>query len=201
MAGGLGYKIKEGLSEQSWEKYEMAVVKAYNGFRDLVRTAYDKGVALALKQLEIVIEFCREHPEVLKCLSMMAIKATRGTVVTAFVKAGVRQGAKQVAKQGAKQVAKQGAKEAAKQGAKTVATGLVKAVNPVGIGADLAQLGLEYVGMEEIGKKVGMAGNIAAGAMLGSVGGPPGAVVGALGGFLMWGAGEVVGKTIDYAFS
>ena len=132
-----------------------------------------------------MIKVCGENKEVLKHPSKMGTRTTRGMVVTLLVKVGVRQGAKQVAK----------------EGAKTTATGLVKAVNPVGIGADIAQAGLEYMGMEEVGKAVGMAGNIAAGAMLGSVGGPPGAVVGALGGFLVWGAGEVVGSVIDYAYS
>ena len=105
-------------------------------------------------------------------------------------------GAKQVAILGAKQV--QGVKQVAEQGVKAAATGLAKATNPVGIGVDIAQAGLEYMGMEEVGKKVGK--NIAAGAKLGSVGGPPGMVVGALGGFLAWGAGEV-GKVIHSTFA
>ena len=165
------------------------MIDAYNEFRDIVQIGIEKGMEEARKALKVVlilvIKFCSENKEVLKHLSKMATKTTRGIVVNGLVKVAVRQGAKQVAK----------------KGAKTAATGLVKAVNPVGIGADIAQAGLEYMGKEKVGKAVGMTGNIAAGAMLGSVGGPPGAVVGMLGGFLVWGAGEVVGSVIDYAFS
>ena len=45
-----------------------------------------------------------------------------------------------------------------------------------------------------------MTGNIAAGAMMGSVGDPAGAAAGALGGLLLWVAREVVGGLIDRAF-
>ena len=47
---------------------------------------------------------------------------------------------------------------------------------------------------------VGVTGNIASGAMLGSVAGPPGAAVGALGGFVVWGVGEVIGELVASAF-
>jgi len=189
VAQGLGYQIKRTASELSWKGLEDSVIDAYNGFQDIVQTGIAKGMEVARKALKVVynsvIKVCSENKAVLKHLSKMATKTTRGIVVNGLVKVSVRQGAKQVAK----------------KGAKTTATGLVKAVNPVGIGADIAQAGLEYMGMEKVGKAVGMTGNIAAGAMLGSVGGPPGAVVGMLGGFLVWGAGEVVGSAIDYAFS
>ena len=189
MAHWLGYQIKKTASEQSWKGLEKSVTDAYDGFPVIVQEGLKKGKEVALKSLKVVyskvMKFCSNNEEVLKHLSKMAIKTSRKIVVNTLVKATVRQGVKQ----------------AAKQGAKTATTGLLKAVNPVGIGADFAQAGLEYMGMEEAGKKVGMVGNIAAGALLGSVGGPPGAVVGMLGGFLVWGAGEVVGEVIDHAFS
>ena len=144
---------------------------------------------------------CRENKEVLKPLTLIATKAVvREAMAKAAVKVCVRTVASDIAKEGTKEALKVGAKQAAKQGTKAVATGLVKAANPVGIVADIAQASLEHMGMEEVGKKVGMTGNIAAGAMLGSVGGPPGAAVGALGGFLVWGVGEAVGRVIDRAF-
>ena len=85
---------------------------------------------------------------------------------------------------------------AAKESTK-VATALVKVANPVGIVADVAQAGLELTGNKEVGKAVGKYGNIASGAMMGAaVGGPVGAAVGALGGFAIWGIGEVVGGLV-----
>ena len=51
-------------------------------------------------------------------------------------------------------------------------------------------------GYEKAGKAVGMTGNMAAGAMFGAVGGPPGVVLGAIGGFALWGVGEVTGGLV-----
>ena len=100
-------------------------------------------------------------------------------------------------KEGTTQFIKGAAKQAASNSSKFV----VKAANPVGIAADVIQAGCELYGYEKVGKQIGMGGNIAAGAMMGSVGGPAGAVVGALGGLLIWGAGEVVGGVIERVFS
>ena len=58
---------------------------------------------------------------------------------------------------------------------------------PVGIFADVAELGLRKFGYEKEGKAVGATGNTVSGAMLGfSVGGPPGAAIGGGLGLLMW---------------
>ena len=68
--------------------------------------------------------------------------------------------------------------------------------------ADLAQAQarLEWAGHKDVGKAVGVTGNIAAGALMGAPFGRPGLALGALGGFMMWGAGEVVGGLVDRAF-
>ena len=64
--------------------------------------------------------------------------------------------------------------------------------NPVGIGADLVQLGLELFGYECAGSWVGFVGNIAGGAVFGFfVGGPLGAVTGGTVGYGTWKFGEV----------
>ena len=99
---------------------------------------------------------------------------------------------------GTKNVVKAGAKQTASLGTK----GLIKsAANPVGIASDLAQAGLEFAGYKEEGKMVGKCGNIVSGAMMGGViAGPPGAAVGALAGFAVWGVGEVMGGLVDRAF-
>ena len=52
-------------------------------------------------------------------------------------------------------------------------------------------------GHDKAGKTVGATGNMAAGAMLGAVGGPPGMVLGAIGGFALWGVGEITGGLVD----
>ena len=75
-----------------------------------------------------------------------------------------------------------------------------KYATPLGVGADLAQAGLEWTGHKEVGKAVGVTGNIASGALMGAPFGPPGAALGALGGFVMWGAGEVIGGLVERAF-
>lgn len=111
-------------------------------------------------------------------------------VITQSSKRVVAQGGKRLASEGTKQVVTQGLKQGMKSAA-TAATG-------VGLVADLAQAGLEYYGYKKEGKAVGATGNMASGALLGAaIGGPPGAVIGAFGGFLIWGTGEVIGKVID----
>ena len=72
-------------------------------------------------------------------------------------------------------------------------TALYKATtNPIGIGADFAQLALELAGYEEQGSWVGFAGNIFGGAVAGfCVGGHVGAVTGGAVGYAAWKFGEV----------
>ena len=135
-----------------------------------------------------------------KTFVKMGTKTAAKTGAKSFVKMGTKiaakTGAKTFVKMGTKTAAKTGAKSFIKMGAKS----LVKVANPIGIVSDLAQEGLEVVGYEEAGKKVGIAGNIATGAMIGGgLGGPPGVVVGALAGFGMWGVGEVVGRLVDWS--
>ena len=123
------------------------------------------------------------------------------TVIT-----GTRTGSKGIVKVAIKETTIVGAKNVAKVGAKQTASmgtkGLIKsAANPVGFASDLAQAGLEVAGYKEEGKMVGKCGNIVSGAMMGGViAGPPGAAVGALAGFAVWGVGEVVGGLVDRAF-
>ena len=67
------------------------------------------------------------------------------------------------------------------------ASKLMKFSGPVSLGADMLQCGLEIAGFKKTGKAIDVAGNIARGAFLvGSIAGPPGAAVGALGGFVFW---------------
>ena len=119
----------------------------------------------------------------------IAAKSTTHTIVAQSVKKGGVSVTKVAVTQGAKQGVKQGVKAA------------VKAANVIGVAADVTQAGLEYCGYESAGKKVGIAGNVVSGAIFGAtVGGPPGAAVGLFLGFMIWGAGEVVGNYFDRAF-
>ena len=64
---------------------------------------------------------------------------------------------------------------------------LKKYSNHVGIAADVAEYGLGMMGYERGGKTVGAVGNTVSGAMTGfAIGGPPGAALGAVCGFLLW---------------
>ena len=146
------------------------------GWKDIVREGIMWGIEKALAALravkEEVMKFCREHKSFIQQLTKLVVKT------------GLRQVAKAVTKQSTKVASKS----------------LVKVANPLGIGADVVQAGFEMAGMEETGKKVGKYGNIASGVMVGAaVGGPPGAVIGAAGGFVLWGAGEVAGSLMGRA--
>ena len=121
---------------------------------------------------------------VIRGSNVIIIQATKSVVKT-------------TTKDGTKQAIKQGSKVTASQGIKSV---IKSAATPLSIGADLAQAGLEFAGYNEAGKKVGVYGNVVAGAIVGSTFGLPGAALGALGGFVIWGAGEVVGGLVDRAF-
>lgn len=207
--------IKEAVNE---------IAEEHGGWKVLLKKGIKSAIDATLTFMKAVkdgIKFC--YPRVQKHLSKIAIKApTRAAVevgAKAVVGTVVKEATKEVAEQGAKtavrivvkkttkKIAGQGAKTvvkmAIKEGTKQVATqgvkGLAKAaIHPLGILADLAQVGLEYYGNVETGKKVGAGGNIAAGVLMGAtVGGPVGAAVGALAGYLMWSVGESIGDLIE----
>ncbi|XP_065884384.1 uncharacterized protein [Dysidea avara] len=68
--------------------------------------------------------------------------------------------------------------------------------------ADLTQEGLKFIGYEDAGMIIGGAGNVATFAAFGYIGrGPGGLVVGALVGFLVWGAGEIAGSITEHVLS
>ena len=74
----------------------------------------------------------------------------------------------------------------------------MKITNPAGYVADVAQAGLEVTGHEEMGKAVGLLGNIGTATVAGGViGGPPGAILGACFGFGSWVIGEAVGRAVE----
>ena len=76
-----------------------------------------------------------------------------------------------------------------------VAKSVTKYAIPMSICADLA--GLEWTSHREIGEAVGITGNIASGALMGTPFGLCGAAIGALGGFAVWGAEEIINGLLD----
>lgn len=205
----LGYRIHDDILPAAWCALNDYVIDCYGGWRNLIRQGIEQGVQAALAALRVVkeevVRACRDNRELIRHVSTIATKTVVRQLIPAASKAAAKRVAQttakavtsevveQIAKEGAKQMLSQGAKQAAAQGAKN----LVKMTNPMAIAADIAQAGLEVTGHKEAGKAVGASGNIAAGAILGSVAGPPGAAVGALGGLAVWVLGEGVGYVIE----
>ena len=188
LAQYLGYEIRQSILLQSWKIFNDYVKDTYGGWREIVLKGIAYCINSALAALEAVrkdiVEHCCANEDLLKHLSKIAVKSASRLAAEVGAKSFVRV------------AAKKGAKQAAAQGVKTFAK-----VHPVGIAADVTQAGLEYMGYPKAGKTVGAGGNIASGVLLGAaVGGPPGAAIGAFGGFLIWGVGEVTGKLVDRAF-
>ena len=222
--------INAEVSEEGIRFLLRCLNEGYRGWRWIVGKV-ELGLDAALQALRVVKEevmsFCRKYRGLIKELTKYAVRASAREMIGKFVaktitREGTKQVTKMVTKQGTKQAAKVATRQvtkvatrqvtkvatrqvtqvATKQVAKVATKGVIKtAANPVGIASDIAQTGLEAVGYKELGKTVGVAGNIASGAMLGgAVGGPAGAAVGALLGFGVWGVGEVTGRLVDRAF-
>ena len=185
MAGWLGFQIKAGL-EEAWRVLDSSLVHRCGEWGKATSHAVTSGIEAGLKILDAakdkIVGFCRENKEVMETLAKLGTKAYISKVA---------------AKAATRQVAKSVVKESVKAGSKS----LIKAANPLGIAADVVQVGLEYAGYDGLGQTVGMNGNIVSGAMLGAaVGGPVGAAAGAAGGFLVWGVGEAVGGVVNMLF-
>ena len=85
-------------------------------------------------------------------------------------------------------------------GSKGIFTVISKAAaHPLGVAGDFAQLYLEVIGYEKEAKIVGAFGNAVGGGLAGfGVGGPLGAVAGAVTGLSVWGIGEYVDNRYYY---
>ena len=146
-----------------------------------------EGTERALKFLKTVMNqivmACREHQPLITKLTKLAAKAA------------IREGA---IKLGTKAAVKYGTAKVASQSAKT----LLKYSNPAGIVADVAQIGCEAAGYKKVGRRVGVYGNIGAGALTGAaIAGPMGAPIGALLGLGTWLIGEGIGQAVEYSLS
>ena len=186
----LGYQILTQTIPEAWKTLNEYVNETYGGWKNLVKKGIERGIEAGLNALnaakKVIVEKCKKNEKLMKHLTKIAIKASTRVAMEIGAKGVTRFAAKKITKQ----VATQGVKGMAKA-----------AIHPVGIGADVAQAGLEYMGYEDAGKTVGAGGNVLSGALIGAtVGGPPGAAVGALGGFVIWLGGEVAGGLVERAF-
>lgn len=140
--------------------------EGYHRWRGIVAKV-EIGLEAALQALravkEEVVRFCRDYRGLIEELTKYAVYAGAREMIGKLV-------AKTITREGGKQVTKVATKSVIKT-----------AANPLGIASDVTQTALEAVGYKELGKTVGITGNIASGAMVGgAVGGPAGAAVGAL---------------------
>lgn len=181
---GLNYSRLIGVVEAVKALYKFLRERSPE-FAEACSIAAKEGVKLALRFLRTVlnkiIELCKQNNVLITHLSKLVAKgvARAGAIaVGSSTKVAVKFGAGKVASQSVKTV--------------------LKFTNPAGMVVDVAQAGLEVTGHREIGKTVGMWGNIGTGAVAGAaLGGPVGAPVGALVGFGTWVIGEAVGLAIE----
>lgn len=204
----LGYHIRKDILPAAWEALNGLVIAAYGGWKDLMKQGIEYGInraQIALRAVKhLVVKACENSPELMKHLAKIGTKFAARQLIPAASKAVAKRmaqgAAKTVTSEVAEQIVKEGAKQALSQASKQAlaqsAKSLAKVTNPMAIVADVAQAGLEMAGHKEAGKAVGASGNIAAGAILGSVAGPPGAAVGAMAGLGVWALGEGVGYVI-----
>ena len=127
------------------------------------------------------VEACKQNKEVVTDVSKLAAKGfARETAV--------------ITRLGTKSFMKYGASQSLKTA--------LNIANPAGMVADVAQFGLEMTGHKEIGKNVGLWGNIGTGVMAGGVvGGPVGVPIGALVGLGTWLVGEAAGQAVEEKLS
>ena len=140
-------------------------------WKQLVKETAERGSDWGLIRLKDmrdgIINICRKHKDILRAAFKLGAKSSGRVSFQLLAKNAIRIGVKQTLK---------------------------GAAMPVGAVADIAQAGLEYAGYEEVGEKIGVAGNVASGAMVGfALGGPVGAGVGVAGGALFWLGGQTVG--------
>lgn len=206
--------------KEAWGLLNDYLQEKYGGWREIFKKGFESGQQAVLKALEAVkdeiIRVCEENHALLRQLTMLATKSLTSAASKVASKATVSVLAKEASQQAAKQSTKVSltftmtwspkisagiaAKKTSKMAVGQIAKSATKYATPLGVGADLAQAGLELLGYKEVGKAFGVTGNIASGALMGAPFGPPGVALGALVGFVTWGGGEVVGGLVDRAF-
>lgn len=183
------------------------------------------GIARVKNLMDAIVKVCRENEVFMRQLVKFGVKpasrvlfevGSKAAVKTIVTKVAAKKAAKAAAKEAAEtwfikrtftvvyeQCTKMFVKKAVTTTWKATAKATCKtAANPVGIISDVAQVGCELAGHKELGKRVGQAGNITSGAMMGFVvGGPAGAAVGAAVGGFIWYGGEVAGELLDKVIS
>ena len=212
--------IKKVALKEAWDILNEYLQNKFGGWKEILKKAFEVGLQAALSALEAVkdeiIRVCKENHRLLEQLTKLATKSFTSAASKLATQATANVLAKEMSQQAVKQSTKASliltvtwspkfsvgvaAKKTSKVAVGQIAKSVTKYATPLGIGADMAQAGLEWAGHKEVGKAVGITGNIASGALMGAPFGPPGAVLGALGGFAIWGAGEVIGGLVGRAF-
>lgn len=170
--------------QQAWDALNGALQRAglevwpriVNKAKRYVRQALD----LLNESKDQVVSVCHRNRELIQTLTKLGIKSVAKVAASEVL---VKQGAN---------LAVRNASKALLKGAALPPLAVVQVV------PDVAQVGLELCGWKEAGKQVGKYGNVASGAIVGgAIAGPLGIGVGALAGFVIWGAGEVVGNMVE----
>ena len=169
---------------------------------DLVEAALIKGIYWAKNRLfvlkrSIISWCCQNTSQLLSTIQSVPVSCKESVAKTLSKQAG-RKVASKVTKKAATKAVEKIAVNTTKR---VVVKGVVSAANPVGLVADVTQMGLEITGHETAGKVVGATGQMASCAMTGFVlGGPIGAGIGAAAGYSLWKGGEVIGDTVGWMF-
>ena len=155
----------------------------------IAQNAIERGIDWGRRKLDEIkleiVKTCKENSELITTLTELAAKS------------GIRVAAEIAAKEAGRAFFKSATKNCMKNAIKV---GLKTTVNPVAIGSDIAQGFLQYAGYKEVGRKVGLLGNIGSCAAFGLVaGGPIGAAFGIVAGGGTWIAGELVGAVVGAA--
>ena len=167
---------------------------------DLVEEAVQKGIYWAKTRLlalkSPIISWCNQNAsQLLGFIQSVPMSCKKSVTKTLSKQAGRKVASKVTKKAATEAVEKLAANTAKSFAVKGVASG----ANPLGLVADVTQMGLELTGHETAGKVVGATGQMVSGAMTGFVlGGPIGAGIGAAAGYGLWKGGEVIGDTVEW---
>ena len=170
--------------KEAWSVLNEYLQEKFGGrWREILKKAFEVGVEAALSALEAmkdeITRVCKENHRLLEQLTKLATKSFTAAASKVATKAAANMLAKEATQQTVKQSSKISltlsltwspkltagiaAKKTSKMAAGQIAKSVTKYATPLGVGADLAQAGLEWAGHKEVRKAVGVTGNITAG--------------------------------------
>lgn len=190
------------LTEEFIRRVNAYLEKKYPEWGNFMEEALKKGLYWAKNRFLVmknaIITWCNQNASQLLRFIQSAPVSCKESVAKTLSKQAGQKVASEVTKKATTKVVEKIAVETTKR---AVIKGVVSAANPVGLVADVAQMGLELTGNKTAGKVVGATGQMASGAMTGfALGGPIGAGIGAAAGYGLWAGGEVVGNAVGWMF-